>query len=162
MRTLPVALVGAGLLLGLTACVLPASTTARTPNTAAPVPAVTGGQQPAASGPAGSSPAAAPAPAKAGDGDKLKDAEITGCKVDSVLGWPSADVKVTNHSSKASNYIVNVEFVDESNTRVAEGIAATNNLAPNQAAQLKAQGASETKGKKISCRVSDVTRYASP
>ncbi|MFB9367428.1 FxLYD domain-containing protein [Kitasatospora albolonga] len=155
MRTLSSGLVGVGLLLGLTGCIVPAVPTSKASNTAAPVPAVTDGQQPASSAPA------APA-APAGGSDKLKDAEITGCKVDGVLGWPSADVKVTNHSSKTSNYIVSIEFVDESGTRVGEGIAATNNLAPNQAAALKAQGTSDSKGKKLSCKVTNVTRYASP
>jgi hypothetical protein len=158
MRTLPSAVAGAALLFSLTACVLPADTTTAK-STAAPVPATTD-SQPAAPAPASSSAAKAPA-APAAD-DKMKDAEISGCKVDSVLGWPSADVKVTNHSAKASNYIINVEFVDEAGTRVAEGFAATNNLAAGQAASLKAQGTSDAKGKKVSCRVTDVTRYAAP
>lgn len=149
MRTLRTAAVSVTLLIGLTACVAPADTSSKK-STAAPVPAVTGDQQPSG------------APAPAGDGDKLKDAKITACKVDDVLGWPSAELTVTNHSSKTSNYMIQVEFLDEAGTRVGEGIAATNNLAASQSANLKAQGAADSKGKKLSCRVTDVTRYASP
>ncbi|WP_354644336.1 FxLYD domain-containing protein [Kitasatospora camelliae] len=39
---------------------------------------------------------------------------------------------MTNHSGKASNYMVQVEFLEASGTRIGEGIAATNGLAPNR------------------------------
>lgn len=106
-----------------------------------------------------SQPAAAP-PAAGGD-DANGDVEIVSCQVDPTLHWPSADLKITNHSSKSSNYIVNIEFVDDGGTRLAEGIAATNNLAAGQAANVKAAGTAEVKGK-VSCKVSKVTRYAAP
>lgn len=157
MRRTTIAVIAATAVLGLTACdPVASSTTAK--STAAPVPATTAGA-PAAAAPA---PAGeAPAPAAAGDGDKLKDVEITSCVVDAVLHWPSAELKITNHSSKASNYMVQVEFLDATGTRIAEGLAATNGLAPGQASVQKAQGASEAKGK-VSCKVIDVTRYAAP
>ncbi|MFB7111912.1 FxLYD domain-containing protein [Streptomyces sp. NPDC056190] len=43
---------------------------------------------------------------------------------------------VTNHSSKASNYIIEVEITDGSGTRKGEGTAALNNLAPGQKAEV--------------------------
>ncbi|MFD0260888.1 FxLYD domain-containing protein [Kitasatospora indigofera] len=161
MRRTTIAVVAAAAVLGLAACDPVAnSTTAK--STAAPVPATTAGAPAAAApAPAGEAAAPAPAPAAAGDGDKLKDVEITGCVVDAVLHWPSAEVKITNHSSKASNYMVQIEFLDATGTRIAEGLAATNGLAPGQASVQKAQGASEAKGK-VSCKVIDVTRYAAP
>ncbi|MFJ1702484.1 FxLYD domain-containing protein [Kitasatospora sp. NPDC088346] len=133
--------------LGLAACD-PAATSTST-GTAAAVPAATAAGD------------AAAAPVAAGDGEKLKDVEITKCTVDATLKWPSAELKITNHSSKNSNYMVQVEFLDAAGTRIGEGVAATNGLAPGQASVQKAQGATETTGK-TSCKVIDVTRYAAP
>ncbi|GJF32870.1 hypothetical protein KNE206_55700 [Kitasatospora sp. NE20-6] len=149
MRPVTLAVTAVCLLAGVVACE-PVATAPTQKSTAAAVPA-------------GSAPAAGDAatPATAGDGDKAKDAEITKCEVDGTLHWPSAEVTITNHSSKSSNYIVQVEFLDASGTRVGEGMAATNGLAPGQKSVQKAQGASDIKGK-MSCKVIDVTRYAAP
>ncbi|MFE3110652.1 FxLYD domain-containing protein [Kitasatospora indigofera] len=146
MRRIILVTIAAAAILGLTSCDPADTTTARSTNAA--VPAVTG-----------SAPAAAPAPA--GDGDKLKDVEITNCTVDATLHWPSAELKITNHSGKASNYMIQVEFLDQSGMRVAEGLAVTNGLAPGQASIQNAQGTAQAKDK-VSCKVVDVTRYASP
>ncbi|WP_431676022.1 FxLYD domain-containing protein [Kitasatospora sp. KL5] len=155
MRPITLTVAAACLLAGAVACEPPASPTQK--STAAAVPA-----QPAAGAPSAGAPAGdAAAPAPAGDGDKTKDVEITKCSADPVLHWPSAELTITNHSSKASNYMVQVEFLDASGTRIGEGIAATNGLAPNQKSMQKAQGATEAKGQ-LSCRVIDVTRYAAP
>jgi hypothetical protein len=124
-------------------------------------PTSTGTNNPAAPVPATTATAQATKAAPAGDGDKLADVAISDCTVDETLHWPAAEVKITNHTSKSSNYMVQVEFVDETGTRIGQGVAATNNLAPGQSALEKAQGAATAKGK-ISCKVSDVTRYAAP
>ncbi|MFI0990801.1 hypothetical protein [Streptomyces exfoliatus] len=88
------------------------------------------------------------------------DVEITACVVDPATKWPSADLLITNRSSKASNYIVNVEFVDASNKRLSEALAASNGVAPDQQSSVKAQGTDQI-ATKITCRITDVTRYAS-
>ncbi|MFD5087519.1 FxLYD domain-containing protein [Kitasatospora sp. NPDC058201] len=151
--------------LGLAAC--DPSITTSTP-TGPAVEATTAGAPPAPGTPAPTLPAAVPTlptavpslPAAPGNADATGDVELTSCDVDATLHWPSAQLKVTNRSSKSSNYMIQVEFVDAAGTRIGEGLAATNNLAAGQAATLKAQGAVETKGK-ISCKVTNVTRYAS-
>lgn len=130
----------------LTAC-NPTTSTSSGGGTEAKSPAAVPASQPAA------------APPAANADDATGDVEIGSCQVDPTLHWPSADLKITNHSSKSSNYIVNIEFVDAGGTRLAEGIAATNNLAAGQAANVKAAGTAEVKGK-VSCKVSKVTRYA--
>ncbi|MET9611728.1 hypothetical protein [Kitasatospora indigofera] len=150
MRRTTLAVIAAIAVLGLTACD-PAATSPTAKSTAAPVPATTAGDP----APAGAAPAAA------GDGDKLKDVEITNCQVDAVLHWPSAELKITNHSSKSSNYMIQIEFIDTAGTRIAQGVAATNGLAAGQSSVQKAQGAAEAKGQ-VSCRVIDVTRFAAP
>ncbi|MFF8467927.1 FxLYD domain-containing protein [Streptomyces griseus] len=103
----------------------------------------------------------APAPAlkKEEDGPE-GDVKITACEVNSTTQWPSASLDVTNRSSKDSNYIISVEFVDKDGTRLGEGTAALNNLAPDQVSKETAQGLTQVEGK-ISCRVTKVTRYAS-
>ncbi|MEU9198866.1 FxLYD domain-containing protein [Streptomyces sp. NPDC048332] len=98
---------------------------------------------------------AAPAP-KGAEGDVT----ITSCEVNGTTTWPAADVEILNHSGSEANYIVSVEFLDSSGTRLGEGMAATNNLAPGQKAKVKAQALSDTNGK-VTCKVSKVTRYPS-
>jgi hypothetical protein len=86
------------------------------------------------------------------------DVRITKCEVDPLTTWASADLQITNSTSKVSDYIVNVEFVDGSGKRLGEALAATNNLAPGQKADETAQGLDEIPGK-MECRVTKVTRY---
>lgn len=89
------------------------------------------------------------------------DVEITKCSVLDAVRWPTAELRITNQSSKASNYWVDVEFLDAKGERISEGFAATNNLAPDRVANETATGTREATGT-VTCRVTDVTRYASP
>ncbi|MEE1735947.1 FxLYD domain-containing protein [Streptomyces sp. BE147] len=88
------------------------------------------------------------------------DVKITSCEVNDATQWPAAKLEITNRSSKDSNYIVQVEFLDKDGTRLGEGTAATNNLAPDQLAKETAQGLAQVTGK-VTCKVTKVTRYAS-
>ncbi|MFE3004227.1 MULTISPECIES: FxLYD domain-containing protein [unclassified Streptomyces] len=113
-----------------------------------------------------SEPAAAPekepeedAPAKEPSGPE-GDVKITGCEVNGTTGWPKADVLITNRSSKKSNYIVSVEFVNASGKRLGEAFAASNNVAAGQEVEAEAQSLDQVEGK-VECRVTKVTRYAS-
>ncbi|MGI5397195.1 hypothetical protein [Streptomyces sp. CA-251251] len=67
---------------------------------------------------------------------------------------------MTNHSSKDSNYVISVEFLDGSGTRKAEGTAALNNFAPDQTAEEKAIGLSKAPDG-LKCKITNVERYAS-
>jgi hypothetical protein len=62
-----------------------------------------------------------------------EDVKADLCEVNSSTHWAGAEITVTNHSSKTSNYIVQVEFVDAKGTRLDEGLAATNDLRPGPA-----------------------------
>ncbi|MFE6483761.1 FxLYD domain-containing protein [Streptomyces sp. NPDC057757] len=88
------------------------------------------------------------------------DVKITKCEVDPTTTWPAAELLITNGSSKASNYLVSIEFVDSSGKRLGEAFASTNNLAPGQASEQTAQGLDQITTK-IKCKVTEVTRYAS-
>jgi hypothetical protein len=156
MRRTAITITAASLaVLGLAACD-PSTTTSK--STGPAVEATTAG---APAAPGATAPTLPGIPTVPGSADATGDVELAGCEVDATLHWPSAQLKVTNHSSKSSNYMIQVEFVDAAGTRIGEGVAATNNLAAGQAATLKAQGATDTKGK-ISCKVTNVTRYAAP
>ncbi len=89
------------------------------------------------------------------------DVRITKCAVLEGVRWPTAEVRITNHSSKASNYWVEVEFVDTRGERVSDGFTATNHLAPGRVANETATGTREASGQ-VTCRITDVTRYAAP
>jgi hypothetical protein len=125
-----------------------------TPPATPPVSSAAGAPSPAAPAPAQPS---APAPA-AGDA-AAGDVQLSDCSVDSVLKWPSVKVTITNKSSKSSNYLIQVEFLDSAGVRISEGVAAANSVAAGQTAVQKAQGTSETSGK-VTCKVLKVTRYA--
>lgn len=100
------------------------------------------------------------APKEKDDAGPEGDVKITECEVNGATQWPAAKLEITNRSSKQSNYIVQVEFLDKDGTRLGEGTAATNNLAPAQLAKETAQGLAQVDGK-VTCRVTKVTRYAS-
>ncbi|MFH8792433.1 hypothetical protein [Streptomyces sp. NPDC017941] len=88
------------------------------------------------------------------------DVELIGCSVETGTGWPAAELRITNHSSKTSDYWVQVEFVGADGVRFAEGFAATNHLTPGRVASESASALRESPGK-ITCRITDVTRHAS-
>ncbi|MEU8528767.1 hypothetical protein AB0C77_24750 [Streptomyces sp. NPDC048629] len=94
-----------------------------------------------------------------GDGPAA-DVEITACEVDGDTRWPHADLTVTNRSSKTSDYVISIEFVTASGTRVAEANASVDNLAPDQASQDRAQSLTQVEGP-VSCNITDVARFAS-
>jgi hypothetical protein len=89
----------------------------------------------------------------------MDDVKITSCEVDSLTGMAAAKMTITNRSSKTSNYMVQVEFLNGSGTRVDESMAATDNLAAKQETRLAAQGFEQIKGS-VKCKITDVTRYA--
>ncbi|NYI08264.1 FxLYD domain-containing protein [Allostreptomyces psammosilenae] len=94
------------------------------------------------------------------DNPPTEDVTVDACEVDPDLSWPVATLTVTNNSSETSNYMIDVEFVDASGTRVDEGFAATNDLAAGQTAQVEAQGLTEVP-QDVECKVLRVERYAS-
>lgn len=125
-----------------------------------------GDRKPGASKGSDQAPAAPSKSKDSGDVEEKEEAGATGdvkidaCTVDDLIKWPAAELTITNRSSKTSNYMVQVEFVDSSGTRIGEGLAAANNLAPGRQAKETAQGLKKATGK-VTCRVTEVTRYAS-
>ncbi|MET9296709.1 FxLYD domain-containing protein [Streptomyces sp. NPDC003077] len=95
------------------------------------------------------------------DTDPKADVRVDSCGTDDFTGWPAAQLSITNRSDRESNYIITIEFVDASGTRLGSALAAENNVRPGQRAQTTAQGLKKVSAK-ASCRVASVTRYASP
>lgn len=89
------------------------------------------------------------------------DVAITSCTVDPTLHMPMAKGTVVNHSSGASNYTFTISFLNPSGTVVAQGAGAENNIAAHQTATWTASGDQQTSGP-VTCKIVDVTRYASP
>jgi hypothetical protein len=101
--------------------------------------------------------------ASGADSDRSSEADdvsLTGCKVDSI-GWGEATIRVTNNSSKASNYIIELVFESsDGKTQYGTGMAAVNSLQPGQTANETVSSLSDA-SPDLKCRVQDVTRYAS-
>lgn len=143
--SLSLAALAAGVALTLSACAVPEDTSTATPDAAAKEAKKSDSDK-----------------AKAADTSKpgMDDVKIDSCSIDSLTKMPSAKLTITNKSSKTSNYTVQVEFTDASGTRLDEGMAATNNLAPGQVSKQTAGAMTEASGT-VKCKVTDVTRYAS-
>ena len=122
----------------------------------------------ATSTPGGPATTAAPGTArtpatKAGFGDVT----ITACALsDNEFLGPEATVKVTNNSSKPSNYSIQVAFVSKDGaTQYDTGVVLVSGLAPGQstvdkAASVKPDVRTQAAGG-FNCKVLDVTRFAS-
>lgn len=84
------------------------------------------------------------------------DVEIASC-TQGMFG-PDVKVKITNHSSKPSNYVISLGAEDAAGNRVGDGFASTNNLNPGQTALIDGALTGENVAK---CTVEQVERYAS-
>lgn len=87
------------------------------------------------------------------------DVAVESCATDAI-GDPTAGLRITNHSSGRSDYIVSVNFLDGSGTKIAEGTAISNNIDPGQAAVESATGFTQAGGA-VTCKVTNVNRFAS-
>lgn len=88
------------------------------------------------------------------------DAALDKCGTAEYLDYPQATVRMTNHSTKRSNYMVSVNFLDASGTVVASGTALASNVEPGQSAIDTAGGVSG-KGAPAKCVITNVDRFAS-
>lgn len=87
------------------------------------------------------------------------DVTIESCEADPSTSLPAAELDITNHSSKSSNYVVHVEFLDSSGDRVEETLAASNNVAPDQTSRVTAQGLTAAPAE-LTCNITEVVRTA--
>ncbi|MFH8344291.1 hypothetical protein [Streptomyces sp. NPDC018045] len=88
------------------------------------------------------------------------DVRITTCTAPEPLRWPTAELLITNNSSKTSDYWIDVEFLDARGVRISEGSTVADNLAPKMTAEQAVTGSRETSSP-VTCRIVEVTRHAS-
>ncbi|AXE24658.1 hypothetical protein C0216_15360 [Streptomyces globosus] len=89
------------------------------------------------------------------------DVQLSSCRVDAATNWPSADLMVTNRSSKPSDYHISVEFLAPDGLRLDEAHVFLTRVAPGQQARDTAQSLTRV-DRPVTCRVTDVFRTASP
>ncbi len=89
------------------------------------------------------------------------DVSSSGCKYDSSIKSATAELKIVNHSSGRSNYIVDVTFQDSKKTQVGSGTAVANNVEPGQTAVTQAVDFASTAVDKLTCVIKEVNRFAS-
>lgn len=95
-----------------------------------------------------------------GDANEVKDVKISSCGKDEA-GFVKADVSVTNSSSKASDYIIEVTFTSkDGKTQVGTGNTFIQNLAPGQTKNDSANSL-ETTDIEFDCTISKVDRTES-
>lgn len=88
----------------------------------------------------------------------VRDLQLTSCQASDSGNPPHAGGTLTNHSSKASHYIITVEF-DQGTTRVGGGTAVQDALAPGSTTDWSAKSDSEATGP-VTCKVVSVNRFA--
>ena len=87
------------------------------------------------------------------------DVELTDC-VPTGAGFMASTVRITNHSSKRSNYVVDVVFESANGSRqLAARTIFVNDLEPGQATQQEA-GTLTPSPERFDCRVSQVQRFS--
>jgi hypothetical protein len=88
------------------------------------------------------------------------DVEIVGCTTNE-YDWPEAQIKITNNSSKASTYSVDIAFESaDGSVQHDTSMVFVDNLEPGQSATEEASSLKEASGD-IVCKVTKVTRFAS-
>lgn len=86
------------------------------------------------------------------------DVQLGTCTRDDATGWYTANLIVTNHSSKSSNYIIEVGLQSaDGATKYDNLLASVDNLAAGQSSPQKAQGLTEVAAGAV-CKVDKVTR----
>jgi len=90
-----------------------------------------------------------------------KDVTITACKPSTSGGHPTADGRITNHSSKDSAYTIHVKFKDSSGNGAGDGFAAVAKVPAGSSATWHATGTVSAKGG-VTCKLDSVTRNVSP
>jgi hypothetical protein len=87
------------------------------------------------------------------------DVTIKSCSTDDA-GFMTAQLDIVNHSSKASNYMVEVAFEGNGGaTQLGTGNAFVSGLEPNQTTAQEAKSLTDATGA-FTCRVTSVDRFA--
>ena len=88
-----------------------------------------------------------------------KDVTVDSCSVDAVTKIPNAALTVTNHGTETATYLVQLEFLDGSGTRLAEGPAIAHSVAAGGTAKETAGGTAQVTTN-VTCELAKVQRLA--
>ncbi len=94
----------------------------------------------------------------AGEADEVDDVKVDSCEQDPDTGWGTANLTVTNNSSKPSTYAITIKFEDGS-TSYGTASAFVDELSPGQSEQVEASTLKDFPGG--TCEVVEVERLAS-
>lgn len=86
------------------------------------------------------------------------DVTLDGCEPGE-FGTVTVPLTITNHSSKASNYLITVEILDADGTRLGEAFTAADAVRPDQTSKTEAIG-TVTDGDVDSCKLLQVERFS--
>lgn len=87
------------------------------------------------------------------------DITIDECTTDDITG-PEASGVIENHSSKRSNYMVEISFEDASGVKIGSGTDYVDNVDPGQKAKWKAVSLGDS-ADQVTCKIANVDRFAS-
>lgn len=90
-----------------------------------------------------------------------KDVAITNCVASPTGGRPTAVGAIVNHTSKASTYVLDINFIDSSGNKVSEGGASVGKVEPGATATFHVEGLSSATGP-LSCKIANVSRTVAP
>jgi hypothetical protein len=88
------------------------------------------------------------------------DVELLSCSK-TVIDTIEAQLRVTNHSSKESNYTISLGVEDGNGTKVGDGFASTNNVNPGQVAMVKGIATLDSPSATVKCKIEEVERFSS-
>jgi hypothetical protein len=92
-----------------------------------------------------------------------KDVTVSSCTFDSTINGLTAKLQIINHSSKTSNYIVDVVFNDSKGVQIGSTSGVDNNVAAGQTAVTQAVDVASQPpaGGVVNCVIKNVNRFAS-
>lgn len=90
-----------------------------------------------------------------------KDVTVSSCASDPAGGKPTAKGAIVNNSSKTSNYVVRLKFLDESGNQVTEGVDGAKGVKAHETIPFTLTGDRSAKGT-LKCEVTGVTRTHIP
>lgn len=95
-----------------------------------------------------------------GEHKPADDVEVVSC-AKTVIDTVDVALRVTNHTSKRSNYTMEISLEDTAGTKVGDGYASTNNVEPGQVANVSGVATLSGSPASFKCVLKDVERFAS-
>jgi hypothetical protein len=89
------------------------------------------------------------------------DVTVQACNADPGGDKPTASGQIVNHTSKASNYVIRLKFLDAQGNQVSEGVSAVKNVERGATASWTLTGIRNAKGP-VRCAVTGVSRTHLP